>query len=337
MREAESYRGATAREAAARNVQAMTHSQQGIHWVKPQSQQQSSKPNNKTGNNKPSKPCSGWSHWRNDCPFKNDKRFSCDRKGHLSKFCFSKPKSDSSNVKPNFPNKFKNKPKPNNYVSQASAGNNYCESSGSSNTHESYDDFIFHSNASNCNSSTKPIIMTAELAGVPVQLEVDKGAGSSLLSKTNYYSLRGKSKRPKLLPPTQQLQVCEGGGQLNIIGEIKVPMILKNEFSTNTEASKLARFVVAECTNVQGLTLFGRDNLSLFKMLPFSFCSVNVIKDDAFTKGLANKFPDLFSDGFGCYRDYEATFDINREEFPKFYLSSHSTLCYEAKIRYSFG
>ena len=190
---------ATAREAAARNVQATTHPQQCNHWVKPQSQQQPSKPNTKTGNNNPSKPCSGCggSHWRNDCPFKTAKCFSCDRKSRLSKFCFSKTKSDSSNVKPNFPNKFKNKPKPTNYVSHASAGNNYCESSGSSNTYESYDDFIFHSNSSNCNSSTKPIIMTAELAGVPVQLEVDTGAGCSILSKTNYYSLLGKSERPK--------------------------------------------------------------------------------------------------------------------------------------------
>ena len=49
--------------------------------------------------------------------------------------------------------------------------------------------------------------MTAELAGVPVQLEVDTGAGCSILSKTNYYSLWGKSKRPKLLLPTQQLRV----------------------------------------------------------------------------------------------------------------------------------
>ena len=128
---------ATARQAAARNVQAMTHPQQGIQFVKHQSQQQPSKPNTKTGNNKPSKPCSGCggSHWRNDCPFKNAKFFNCDRKGHLSKFCFSKSKSDSSNVKPNFPNKFKNKPKPTNYVSHASAGNNYCESSGSSNAY----------------------------------------------------------------------------------------------------------------------------------------------------------------------------------------------------------
>ena len=118
--------------------------------------------------------------------------------------------SDSSNVIANFPNKFKNKPKPTNYVSHASAGNNYCESSGSSNTYESYDDIIFHSNASNCNSSTKPIIMTAELAGVPVQLEVDTGAGCSILSKTNYYFLCGKSKRPKLSPPNNNGECGEG-------------------------------------------------------------------------------------------------------------------------------
>ena len=64
----------------------MTHPKQGIHWVKPQSQQQPSKPNTKTGNNKPSKPCSGCggSHFRIDCLFKNAKCFSCDRKGRLS-------------------------------------------------------------------------------------------------------------------------------------------------------------------------------------------------------------------------------------------------------------
>ena len=135
------------------------------------------------------------------------------------------------------------------YVSHVSAS---CESSGSSNTYKFYDDFIFHSNTSNCNSGTKTIIMTAELAGVPVQLEVDTGAGCTILSKTRFW------------------------------------------------------------------TLFGRDNLSLFKILPFYFCSINVIKDDAFTKGLADKLPNLFSDGLGCYRDYEATFDINTEDFPKF-------------------
>ena len=92
---------ATAREAAARNLQAMTHPQQGIYWVKPQSKQQPSKPNSKTGIMSLLSlvlVVGGGSHKRYDCPFKNAKCFSCDRKGHLSKFCFSKPKSDYSNL-----------------------------------------------------------------------------------------------------------------------------------------------------------------------------------------------------------------------------------------------
>ena len=37
---------------------------------------------------------------------------------------------------------------------------------------------------------TKPIIMTAELAGVPVQLEVDTGAGCSKVSKKFHFSMK---------------------------------------------------------------------------------------------------------------------------------------------------
>ena len=84
---------ATAREAAARDVQAMCQPSPNVHNVGVGNSNESkykknSKPNaSKPNLSKPRKPCSGCgrNHWRNDCPFKDSTCFNCNQKGHLPK------------------------------------------------------------------------------------------------------------------------------------------------------------------------------------------------------------------------------------------------------------
>ena len=64
--------------------------------------------------------------------------------------------------------------------------------------------------------------------------------------------------------------------------------------------------------------LFGRDNLSVFNLLPLSFLEINNIESDKFAAGLAKEFHDLFSEGLGCFKGYKVSIDIDSQVPPKF-------------------
>ena len=192
---------ATAREAAARDGQAMSHPQQGAHFVQ-STKSLTSMSRQSSAPKKPSNPCAGCggSHWRNDCPFKNAQCFGCHRKGHLQKVCYaakSKPKEAKHTVSKGPHIHRKNA----NYVDHARSMSSLPSTS-------SYDEFIFNNDCSG--ASPNPILLDARISGASVQVEVDTGASRSILSTSLYYSLWHVSHRPSLLPPTQQLLVCAG-------------------------------------------------------------------------------------------------------------------------------
>lgn len=295
---------ATAREAAARDVHAMSRPNHNVHAV---STFPKPKQNNKanTRETKPTKPCSGCgsNHWRNECPFKDAICFGCEKKGHILKCCFN---AKNKNTKQKFNAQFKGYSKQNNYVSNSNA------SQDGNNNSSSYDNFIFNNYCFNV--STKPVYMSAELAGKLVKMEVDTGASRSIISSANFNDIWVETtKRPKLLPTTQQLKVW-GGKQLPILGEIKVPTKLCGT-SGKTSTVKPATFVIVEG---QGPILFGRDNLATFDLLPFSFLEINKNEIDELSSNLAKQFPDLFSEGLGCLKDQIISIDIDSQVPPKF-------------------
>lgn len=296
---------AIAREAAARDGQAMSHPQHGAHFVQSSHSSKSAPDTNFKSNNKPNNPCAGCggNHWRKECPYINSTCHSCNKKGHLQKCCYASKSKPKTNKNSSFRNP---KSRQTNYVDHTHAT---VPQLPNATARATYDDFIFTNESTTI--STNPILLTARLANIDVQVEIDTGASRSVLSSSLYNSLWSKSKRPKLLPPTQQLRVW-GGKQLSILGEIKV---LTEICATKVYSKpKLASFVVVEG---HGPILFGRDNLANYNMLP-KFSNVNHAESDNFSNELAKQFQNLFSDGLGCYKDYLVSFDIDQSEQPKY-------------------
>lgn len=298
---------ATAREAAARDVQAMSHPNQNlnVHAVssfkyskyKPSPGKSTKNAQNAT---KPFKPCSGCgsNHWRSECPFKDAICFGCEKKGHLKKFCFNSRSKEKQNTKI----------RSQNYVSLGPSEPARTPPKVST---SSYEDYIFNNHCSS--PSSKPIYISVELNGKPVQMEVDTGASRSIISRANFNSIWAKTNQPKLLPPTQQLRVW-GGSKLSILGEISVETKLCGKVG-KTSTIKPATFIVVEG---QGPTLFGRDNLAVFDLLPWSFLEINKNETDELSSLIACKFPNLFSNSLGCLKDQIVSIDIDPDVPPKY-------------------
>ena len=98
------------------------------------------------------------------------------------------------------------------------------------------------------------------------------------------------------------------------MGEIKISTELCDS-SGKFSPSRLATFVVVEG---KGPILFGRDNLAKFNMLPNLLSTVHQTTGDEFSKGLAIQFPELFSEGLGCYKDYLVSFEVDTTAQPKY-------------------
>ena len=168
---------ATAREAASKDVQAMSSGT--VHYVPSKSpvlkktfmsgpasnsssfKSSSSKAksfvsNSSNMSNVPKMPCSGCGklHWKRDCPFKNATCHSCKRRGHIKKMCFtctSKP-TQSKSV----------------------------------NSVESSYDSVYSVKE---NVSDEPVVMDVTLNTVRVAMEVDTGATCTLIPCYQYKRL----------------------------------------------------------------------------------------------------------------------------------------------------
>ena len=292
---AKAFEIATAREVAQKDVQAMGNNPNAVYKVRSQpnttksnssnyqkgkasssgyfksatSSQNSSKPST------PKNPCSGCgkNHWKNDCPFKEAVCYSCNAKGHIKSMCRN---SRPNKQKPNGNVKFsKVTCTPDNVIS----GADY--------------DHVFHVKTK---VPSKPIVIKVCLNDKEVPMELDTGTAATIMPKAHYDKIWPDSaNRPKLNHSMVNLNVY-GGSPLSVLGEISVTARLSN----CSHSCKVGVVVVQE----SGPCLLGRD-LSR---------DLNVITTDAlnFVASSADKlrseFPDLFSDGLGCYQS--KTFSI---------------------------
>ena len=142
---------------------------------------------------------------------------------------------------------------------------------------------------------------------VPLTMEVDTGAGCSLISKETYIKLWPyEEKRPKLKISNTNLNVYDGS-RLSVAGEIGVRVALPD-----VNYSVLGTVVIVD---KPGPTLLGRDLLSKLKIDSVSI-PMYQIRDDY--SNLSSKFPELFSEGLGCLKDMEVEIEVNPEVCPKF-------------------
>ena len=287
-----------AREAAARDVSEFgqnsnsnRHSRDDVHTVKAKnypsandkrsgSKSKSQKGGKSKGKEKPRKPFSscGASHWKAACPFLNAECHSCKRTGHIAKVCFNKdkqrPVKSSSDTK---------------NVGSIESSNTVGKSSEDF-SHE----YIFSTSSS---SSKSPYYVTLEVAGSKMDFQVDTGAARTLMSYKDY-KLAFSEARPKIIPSHTELRRY-GGSQIQVCGEICVKIKFRDRF-----LEKCAILIVKD----DGPSLLGRDLLPELQ-IGLNFAENCIYKIEV--NSLISKFPKLFEDKLGTYKDLEVSLELD--------------------------
>ena len=312
---------ATAREAASKDVQAMASG--SVHYV-PSSQSVSKKgfvsgssskghsrgkPANISNSNNvssssnaaniPKMPCSGCGklHWKRDCPFKNATCHACKQKGHIKKVCFASKSKLTVNK------------------TQSKSQVNFAEVDNrpEMSTDSSYD-FVY----ALTDVSDEPLMVDVILNSVRVPMEMDTGATCTLIPQGQYEQLwPAASERPTLNASCSVVNVY-GGAPLKVVGEIEVSACLDNGSSVNS-----TKVVVVDG---KGPCLIGRVLMRRLGLIE----DVKTVSTNA--SSIENEFPDLFSEGLGCFKGHQVSIDVDPSVPPKFCKARSVPYTVRAKI-----
>ena len=295
---------ATAREAASKDVQAMSSGT--VHYVPgpqggPKKTFMSSSKSRSAGKAKPANasfhssgsnsnipktPCTGCGqlHWKRDCMFKNATCHLCKQKGHIKKVCFQAKKPIVT-------------------VKTQSKSNVHFSALENPSTNSSSDpsyDYVYSVGG----EEDKPIIITVYLNDVSVPMEVDTGTGYNIIPLSQYERIwPDESKRP-VLGQSNAFLNGYGGNPLKVVGEIQVSARLDNGAAAHS-----AKVVVVVD---RGPCLIGRVLLRRLGLID------DVHSVSANSNSISQDFPDLFSDGLGCFEDRQFEIEVDPTVPPKF-------------------
>ena len=292
---------ATAREAASKDVQAMTSG--SVHYV-PTSQSSSkkgfisgsksqsfnkSKPANvsspSNASNIPKTPCTGCGnrHWKRECPFKSATCHACKQKGHIKKMCFtSKSKSTAQRTQSKSQVHFADSDNP--------PGNS------DSNSY----DHVF----SVTDVRDDPIMVDVLLNTVRVPMEMDTGATCTLIPKCQYERLWPVASERPALNASGTVVNAYGGTPLKVVGEIVVSASLDGGSSVNS-----TKVIIVDG---KGPCLIGRVLMRRLGLIE----DVNAVSANA--NSMEQEFPDLFSEGLGCFKDRQFSIEVDPSVPPKY-------------------
>ena len=160
-------------------------------------------------------------------------------------------------------------------------------------------DFVFNVKKEN----VKPIVVHVLMNKVKVPMELDTGASCSLISKNTYEQIwPSPESRPSLCPSSANLRVY-GGSPLRVSGEIEITAELED-----SNKSCQAKIVVVDG---EGPCLLGRDLIHTLGLLG----NINKVSN---TNTLKKEFPELFSEGLGCFKDRKFAIEVDPTVPPKF-------------------
>ena len=281
------------------NLQSKAFSKQNLS-------KQKGKGNAKVNSSKPTKPCSGCgkSHWKKDCPFKDSECYLCKKKGHIAKVCFAK-KSNSS------------KPP----VATKNVG--LVEVPADIPRSPECKEYIFTVSSSKISELDAPYLINLKLNGsVDVEFQLDSGAGQSLMSEREYWKIF-PSGEPKIVPSSIILNKY-GGSKMLVKGHIRIDIGFQN---------KLLCDQVIVVVKDKGPNLLGRD---LMPALGFRVSvddsgeSVHLVS--LAPKSLLDKYPQVFEEGLGTFKDLEVSFDLEESVAPRYFKARNVQYAMRPKV-----
>ena len=215
----------------------------------------------------------GAKHKATDCKFRDAECHFCEKKGHIAKVCHSKAKTQQ------------NQTRTHQLHSAENSGDETVEYS------------LFHTQGQN---SPAPILVTLEVNGVNLIMELDTGATLSIISEETYRKLFPPGRAPTLKTSKAKLKTYMGE-VIQTLGEIEVTVQYKGQ------ERKLSLLVVAG----RGPSLLGRDWL---KHLKLDWSQLNHLRTTGISTScqeILDQHKAVFEEGLGKVEGTTAKFHIN--------------------------
>ena len=156
-----------------------------------------------------------------------------------------------------------------------------------------------------CQSIHTPIMVTLKLNGAPISIELDTGAGISIVSKQIYDQLRPESKQPPIRPSSINLKTYTGE-KLPVLGVTNVVA----EYKQQSEKTQL------HIADGSGPSLFRKDWLLKIKL---DWHELHYLSGtDQQLDKLLSKHGQVFKDELGIIKGTTAKFAVDKNARPCF-------------------
>ena len=166
------------------------------------------------------------------------------------------------------------------------------------------------------------ILVTLQINGIDLEMELDTGATLSRISKQTYHKLFPVGSLPLLKTSKAQLKAYTGEA-IQILGEIEVAVQYKGQ------EKKLNLLVVTG----EGPSLLGRDWFSQIKL---DWSQLNHLQtsasSDASCQQILDKHKTVFEEGLGTVVGTTAKFHINPDVQPRFYKARPVPYALQPKV-----
>ena len=271
--------------------------------------QPSTRPNAKPGAGTPCFRCGGTNHLADECRFKDTVCRACQKKGHVERVCRSKP-SGNRTQRPT--------PKPRQRYSQALV-HAVSETAPRQTLFDSDDEFaIYYVRAPREGKPPAPIFVQAQVNDRNLRMELDTGAGVSVLPTSMYQQYFSatplQSSALRLTTYNNEQLICRG--------------VLPVRVVINGQPADTELYVV-DC---KGPTLFGRSWLELFCLDWTAIKAVHAGGQQAALEELKRKYAAVFDDSQGCLQGVEARLHLKPDAKPRFLKARPLPLTLKPKV-----
>ena len=241
---------------------------------------------------KPCWRCGFTRHSPDECVFKDKECFTCGKVGHTKRKCRSRDKGN---------NRAKSDQK--GRSERISTLEDEMPTPGDSSVRE-YD--LYSVSVGQNNKVRPPIMLPVRINGHTVKMELDTGAGKSILNVDTY----DKIKNTPLIPSDLLLRTYTGEA-ISVAGKAVVSVNYEEQFQ------ELSVLVV----NTNGPNILGRDWLALLKLNWKELFAVHSLVDSQ-KEGVAkiiNQFQDVFEGGLGKMKGVTAKIVVQDNCKPKYF------------------
>ena len=254
--------------------------------------------------------CRSRRHGPATCPFRARRCFSCGALGHVQATCrdwtgarIGQVTEEEDHLQPGAAA----------VAADPDGGRTTTPNDGESDPY-----FLFRSSVNDNGGDRKPPLTVAMwLDGQSVNMEVDTGAALSVCSEQEFRKVWPVG-GPVMKPCDKVLKTYSGEG-LDLCGEVLV------DARYGEQRAQLPLIVVKG----KGPFLLGRNWLLHLRLDWHSICLVNQAQRD---NGVLTEFPEVFSDGLGCYQGATVSISVDQDVKPRFYKARNVPLAYRDQV-----